>query len=78
MNYQFAKKIVASENVQNVGALLQKKTLQIGLGEQNCAVFKGKSYVIRFRSRTFGWSTNLDIFCKRQSAYSFALWRICF
>lgn len=46
MNYQFAKKIVVSENVQNVGAFLQKKTLQIGLGEQNCAVFKGRSYVV--------------------------------
>ncbi len=46
MNYQFAKRIVASENVDNVETFLQKKPLQIGLGEPNCAVFKGKSYVI--------------------------------
>ena len=46
MNYQFAKRIIASENVENKESLLVEKALQIGLGEVNCAVFKGKSYVI--------------------------------
>ena len=46
MKYQNAKRIVASQNVENVEALLIEKTLQIGLNEKNCAVFKGKSYVI--------------------------------
>ena len=46
MKYLFPKRIIASQGVDNVETLLKEKTLQIGLNETECAVFKGKAYVI--------------------------------
>ena len=46
MRYFFPKRIIFSQNVDNVETLLKEKTLQIGLNEREYAVFKGKSYVI--------------------------------
>ena len=46
MKYIFPNRIVASRNVENTGALLNKKTLQIGLSETDCAVFKDGAFVI--------------------------------
>ena len=46
MRYEYAKRIVYSENVENGEALLKEKTLQIGLNEIDCAVLRGKGCVI--------------------------------
>ena len=46
MKYIFPKRIVASQNVENVESLLREKTLQIGLTETDVATFKSNSYVI--------------------------------
>lgn len=46
MNCIYPVKIVMQEGVENAEALLNKKALQIGLGERNLAVFKGKAYVV--------------------------------
>ena len=46
MQYIFPKRIIASQNVENVDSLLKEKTLQIGLSEKDCALFKTDSFVI--------------------------------
>ena len=46
MRYEYAKRIVYSENLENGEALLKEKTLQIGLNEIDCAVLRGKGCVI--------------------------------
>ncbi len=46
MKYIFPKRIVASQNVENVEALLREKPLQIGLSETDYATLKSKGYVI--------------------------------
>ena len=40
------KRIVESENVENVSSLLKRKPLQIGLAENDCLEVKGKGYII--------------------------------
>ena len=46
MKYEYAKRIIYSEKVENVEALLKEKTLQIGLNEKDFAILRGKGYVI--------------------------------
>ena len=46
MTFQFPTRIVCSANVENSESLLRQKTLQIGLSETDCAVLRGKAYVI--------------------------------
>ena len=46
MKYVNATRIVHSKNLENSEALLNKKPLQIGLSETDCAVLRGKACVI--------------------------------
>ncbi|MBQ8428498.1 MAG: alpha-L-rhamnosidase [Clostridia bacterium] len=46
MRYEYAKRVVYSENLENGEALLKQKPLQIGLAETDCAVLRGKGCVI--------------------------------
>lgn len=46
MNCIYPVRIVTAEGVENAEALLKEKTLQIGLGQCDLAVFKGRSHVV--------------------------------
>ena len=46
MKYIYPEKISLSEGVKNAGALLDRKTLQIGLSEQNTAVLTGPAFIV--------------------------------
>ena len=46
MRFEFAKKIIHAEGVENTQAFCKEKRLQIGLGERDCVCFQGKSFVI--------------------------------
>ena len=45
MNYLLPVKIVQSENIENGCSVLKKKALQIGLGEKDCLIVKGKGFI---------------------------------
>ena len=45
MNYLLPVKIVQSENIENGCSVLKKKALQIGLGEKDCLIVKGKVFI---------------------------------
>ncbi len=46
MQYVFPKRIVSAQNVEQAESLLKEKSLQIGLSETDCALLKGKGYII--------------------------------
>ncbi len=45
MNYLLPVKIIQSENIENARSVLKKKPLQIGLGEKDCLIVKGKGFI---------------------------------
>lgn len=70
MKFAYAKRIVDSNNVENVEALLVEKTLQIGLNETNLAILRGKAHVILdfgkelsggARILTYSWTGNNNV-----------------
>jgi hypothetical protein len=46
MNYVYPVRILSADGVENAEALLQKQTLQIGLGKSALATFSGKAHIL--------------------------------